>query len=356
MKISGDAGHKLSVAPNMTLDSRKVFSALHPTISLIIALSLVSYSPAQTPNQHLRRQQPPQQTEEEKKAAKELEKKAVALVDELVAEAASLRLAENRVYVLTIAADALWKHDEERARALIREAMDQAIASMREARDRAAQEDGQYFDPRYARQTDGSYLRGVVMNSLAARDPRLALEFLQTARSLRPTDRQNPGEEYQERELQLRLAAQIAENDPQTALRIAEEHLLDGKSQYQIVNIWNALQRKDPKAASALTDRMISHLKSQDVLGDYEALNFVFVVLNNLKSRIQEIANAQKDPNAANNIQLNSAEIERAYREALEVAAAAALKITVNNLINPQEADRARNLLAQIQGFLLKIR
>jgi hypothetical protein len=105
----------------MTLNSRKVFSALHPAISFIIALSFVSHLLAQTPGQQLRRQQaaqqPPQQTEEEKKAAKELEKKVVALVDELVAEAASLRLAENRVYVLTIAADALWKHDEERARA-----------------------------------------------------------------------------------------------------------------------------------------------------------------------------------------------------------------------------------------------
>ncbi|MGE0127440.1 MAG: hypothetical protein AB7U82_04960 [Blastocatellales bacterium] len=339
----------------MTLNSRKVFSAAYQVISFIVASSLVSYPLAQTPGQHLQRrqtaQQPPRQTEEEKRASKELEKKALTLVDELAAEAMSLRMAENRVYVLTGAAEALWIHDEERARALVREAMNQVAAHLREAKEKTAQDDGQYFDPRYSRQNDNSYLRGAVMNLLAARDAKLALEFLQTMRSLRPTERQNPGEEYQERELELRLASQIAENDPQTALQIAEEYL-NGKLDYQIINIWGALQRKDPKAASTLTDKIISHLKSQDILNDYEALHLAFNALSQLKSRASEIANAQNNPSTSNTPQISLAEIQQAFREALEIVAAATLKITVNNLLNPQEADRARNLLAQIQQYL----
>src|SRR5262245_36975519 len=129
----------------MTLKSRKVFSAVY---TAVIVLSLASSLSAQQPAPP----QEPQQTEEEKKAAKELEKKALALVDEVVAEAVSLRLAENRVYILTGASELLWERDEERARALAREAMDQVVAQMREAREKAAQEDGQYFDPRYSRQ------------------------------------------------------------------------------------------------------------------------------------------------------------------------------------------------------------
>src|SRR5262245_21293699 len=116
----------------MTLKSRKVFSAVH---TVVIILSLVSSPLAQTPRQRLGIQAPPpqepEQTEEEKKAAKELEAKALALIDEMVAEAASLRLAENRVYILTHASDLLWERDEERARALAREAMNQVVAHMR---------------------------------------------------------------------------------------------------------------------------------------------------------------------------------------------------------------------------------
>src|SRR5262245_62974594 len=132
----------------MTLKSRKVFSAVH---TVVIIFSLVSSPLAQTPRQRLGTQPEPQETEEEKKAAKELEKKALALIDDMVAEAASLRLAENRVTILTGASDILWARDEERARALVREAMDQAVANMREAKEKAAQEDGQYFDSRSPR-------------------------------------------------------------------------------------------------------------------------------------------------------------------------------------------------------------
>jgi hypothetical protein len=275
----------------MTLKSHKVFSAVR---TALIVLSLASSLSAQQPSPP----QEPQQTEEEKKASKELEKKALALIDELVAESASLRLAENRVHILTTASDLLWARDEERARALAREAMDQVVAQMREAREKAAQEEGQYSDPRYPRRYGPTYLRQTVLNMLARRDAKLALEFLQLTRSLRPNDNsRDPGEEQQDKMVEMNLASQIAENDPQTALRMAEEYL-DGKLDYQAVNLWSILQRKDPKAASALTEKIISSLKSQDPLGDYNASGIVFNVLSVLRSRAYEAANAQNKPDA----------------------------------------------------------
>jgi hypothetical protein len=339
----------------MTLKPRKVFSAVHTTV---IVLSLVSSPLAQTPRQRLGIQpapQEPQQTEEEKKAAKELEKKALGLLDETVAEAASLRLAENRVHILAGASDVLWARDEERARALAREAMDQAVAHMREAKEKAAQEDGQYFDSRYPRRYNASYLRHMVLNLLTRRDPKLALEFLQLTRSLQAADNaRNPGEEQQEKALELNLASQIAENDPQTALRIADDYL-NGKLDYQVINLWSALQRKDPKVASALTERIISGLKSQDILADYNTSSFALSVLNVLRARATEVANARNNPDAANAPQLNSAEIQQAYRDALEVVVNATLKITTNNLINQDEANKARGLLVQIPNYLADI-
>src|SRR6266508_4076233 len=222
----------------MTLKSRKVFSAVHMSI---IILSLVSSPLAQTPRERLGiRQtaaQEPQQTEEEKKAAKELERKALALIDDVVAEAMSLSLAYNRVHILTVASDLLWTRDEERARALVREAMNQAAAYMREAKEKSMQEDGQRFYSQHASR--------MVLDVLVRRDAKLVLEFLQLTRSLQPG-------EYEERRLELELASQLVESDPQTALRIAEEHfdsILDGG----VIDFWSALLRKDPRAASTLT-------------------------------------------------------------------------------------------------------
>jgi hypothetical protein len=331
----------------MTLKSRKVFSAVH---TVVIVFSLISSPLAQTPRQRLGTQPEPQETEEEKKAAKELEKKALALIDEMVSDAASLRLAENRVTILTGASDILWGRNEERARTLVREAIDQVLANMREVKEKSTQEDGQYFDSRYPRRYNASYLRHMVLNLLVRRDAKLALEFLQLTRSLLPADGARPGEEQQEKALELDLASQIAESDPQTALRIAEEYL-DGKLDYQIINLWNALQRKDPKAASTLTEKIIGSLKSQDILADYNASGFVFGVLNVLRSRVIEIANARNNPDTANAPQANSAEIQQAYRNALEVVASATLKITTNSMINQDEANMARTLLSQIPTY-----
>src|SRR6266480_8088122 len=53
----------------------------------------------------------------------ELEKKTLGLLDEVIGAAWSLKLSENRSYVLTKAADLMWPHDEKRARNLYWEAL-----------------------------------------------------------------------------------------------------------------------------------------------------------------------------------------------------------------------------------------
>ncbi len=321
----------------MTLKSRKVFSAVHMSI---IILSLVSSPLAQTPRERLGiRQtaaQEPQQTEEEKKAAKELERKALALIDDVVAEAMSLSLAYNRVHILTVASDLLWTRDEERARALVREAMNQAAAYMREAKEKSMQEDGQRFYSQHASR--------MVLDVLVRRDAKLVLEFLQLTRSLQPG-------EYEERRLELELASQLVESDPQTALRIAEEHfdsILDGG----VIDFWSALLRKDPRAASTLTKRIIGDLKSRDILADYGASYALSSVLNVLRPRANESADTRNNQGAADATRSDSAEIQQAYRDALEIVVAAALKVTGAQLQDYFERERAKNLLTKIQTSL----
>src|SRR5436309_1966548 len=61
----------------------------------------------------------------EKEAAKqkELEKKTLNLLDEVIGAAWGLKLPANRSYILATAADLLWPHDEKRARNLFWEAL-----------------------------------------------------------------------------------------------------------------------------------------------------------------------------------------------------------------------------------------
>ena len=59
-----------------------------------------------------------QSAEKEKEAEQrqELEKKTLALLNEIASAAYGLKLPENRVFILASAADLLWPSDEKRAR------------------------------------------------------------------------------------------------------------------------------------------------------------------------------------------------------------------------------------------------
>ena len=85
-------------------------SVLSIALSLLVSVSVLAQTPAS----------PSQSTDggrgagkaSEKKA---LEKKALALIDEILKDAAVLRLPENRIRLQARAADLLWKHNEKPA-------------------------------------------------------------------------------------------------------------------------------------------------------------------------------------------------------------------------------------------------
>src|SRR5258705_3412846 len=72
------------------------------------------------------------QTDEQQQKEKEAaEKKATALLEQIVGEVQLLRLAENRIRVQIAAADMLWKRNEARARSLFSLAADGVAEMMR---------------------------------------------------------------------------------------------------------------------------------------------------------------------------------------------------------------------------------
>src|SRR5512144_3106510 len=84
-------------------------------LSLAVVVSLPSFALASS------RRQAPAEPDPAEAARAEREKKALALLDQVVETARKLRLPENRVGVQIRAVNLLWPRDEARARALVRE-------------------------------------------------------------------------------------------------------------------------------------------------------------------------------------------------------------------------------------------
>src|SRR5215210_5864251 len=112
----------------------------------------------------------PESKEEKEKAQKELERKALALLDETLDAAQVLKLAENRALAQSQAADLLWKRDEKRARALFRDALAALGSAMSGAQEKPSRRDNSYWMLTQS--------RARILQMVAARDPRFALELL----------------------------------------------------------------------------------------------------------------------------------------------------------------------------------
>src|SRR5262249_32941380 len=95
------------------------------------AILFVSFFPVRAQDQQ--QQQPTQQptAEDVAKQKADWSKNAYRLLDQVVDEAQSLRLPENRVRVQINAADMLWEHNQSRARTLFSQAADGVVEMMR---------------------------------------------------------------------------------------------------------------------------------------------------------------------------------------------------------------------------------
>lgn len=316
------------------------------TVSFLVALLIFLPAFAQAPLP----------SPKEQKERKELEKKALALLEELVNEAMTLRLVENRIYALTTAAEMLWKHNQDRARAMLREAVNQFMAMEQPA------------DPDDPRTLQALQLRmeqrTQLLQILAARDASMALDFLRASR-LPEAGKLLGGRGATpdfERQFEAQLAVRIAENDPQMALKIAEENLKEGLN-HQVFEIWANLLSRDSKAATKLSGEMISKLKSSDPMKDYQSLSVAFSMLNHLRSQIQAAQKSEKDSSkdpagtssSSQSARASLPEMQQTFRDALEIIVSAALKITAAQLLDIQEQGPARNLLTQVQMLLPEI-
>jgi len=207
----------------------------------------------------------------------ELEKKALALLDEIAGGADALRLAENRALVRASVADILWAHDEKRARSLFKDAISDLIETAGATIDTDEPSGFGFMSKQMTAQ-----LRGEVLQIIAAHDARLALEYLRATRPAASATtafaKQRYGQYDPEPQLELTLAAQMAASDPQRALEAAEESLARNVSS-QLPDIVEKLQRKDPEAAAKLVTDIVKKLRTENLTSDSESTGVAISLL-----------------------------------------------------------------------------
>jgi hypothetical protein len=228
---------------------------------LAISTSVLAQTPAATP-----------QTEGQSKAQKELEQKALSLLDDVIKDSESFKHVENRARIRASVAYVLWRYDEARARILFREAMASLVDLLKEPADE---------DPVEARKIlEGpKQLRAEMIQMLAQRDARLARELLRATRS--PVSQAGNGregaEEY-DRQMDLNLASQIASSDPKLAAEIAQESLSKGFA-YQLPGLVESIREKDPDVAARLASDIMIKLRTEKLESSSEARNIAVSLL-----------------------------------------------------------------------------
>jgi hypothetical protein len=201
----------------------------------------------------------PQVDEQLQKDKEAAEKKATALLEQIVGEVQLLKLPENRIRVQIAAGDMLWKGNEARARSLFSLAADGVAEIMRGTNSNGQRWPGQ--------------LRQELVLAAAQHDAALAYQLLAATQSLAPApDTANSfGRPSPAANLEQELLARIAASDPKLAAQKLEEALASGQYPNTLPQVLSALQSQDKEAAAKLTAKVVSKLQSENLLANAQA-------------------------------------------------------------------------------------
>jgi hypothetical protein len=231
--------------------------------------------------------------EELEKQKAEREKNAYRLLDQVIDEAQSLRLTENRVRVQINAADMLWDQNQGRARSLFTMAaegvveLDRAQAAAVAKRIEAMQDANGFTIQRPVPppQNFRSFqLRQELVLTAARHDAALAYQLLASTKPPAPTqpagDQRGPRPQVNaEENLEQQLLARIAALDPKLAAQNAEQMIEKGQFPRTLPEVINQLRRQDAEAADKLTDKTVKKIQAANLLTNNEASMLVQTLL-----------------------------------------------------------------------------
>jgi hypothetical protein len=219
--------------------------------------------------------------EKEAERQQQLEHKSYVLVEEIASGALSLKLPENRSFVLAATADLMWEHDEPRARNLFWDALNTLNLmnnlAGNKANNRASQkgEEGTNSAKPSAKERERALseyfavyaLRQELLRRVARRDPTLALDMLRSSRQLpvEPIYASFPIPD--DRELEQQIASEAAARDPERALQLARESLAKGLS-FQLLDLLFRLNQKSEEAGKKFAGDIIDKLRARNLALD----------------------------------------------------------------------------------------
>jgi hypothetical protein len=199
------------------------------------------------------------------KERQELEKKTVAFLNEVASAAWSLKTFENRMFVMTSAADLLWSHDQKRARSLYWDVLNMinSTPEVHLPKEQLEKAELERLAQAYSRVF---MLKQHILRQVARRDAQLALDMLRATRQVLPRQLIERGVGY-ENQLEQEIAAEVAARDPAQALRLARESLAKGLS-FGVLNLLQRLNHKDGEKALVLAGEIITKLRSINIATD----------------------------------------------------------------------------------------
>jgi hypothetical protein len=232
-------------------------------VCVVIAIMLVTST--------TRAQTAADQKKKETEQRLELEKKTLALLNEIASAAYGLKQPENRIFILTNAADILWASDEKRARNLYWDALN-SISSLNmvvpKNSDTVSSSERQKIGQAYYLVLR---LRQKLLRQVARRDWQLALEMMRASRQISPRQPGSAETSYgDDRRLEQELAGEIAARDPAQALQLARQGLAKGLT-FEVLNLLLQLMQSDSEKASQLGSDIITKLQSTNVAKDQRA-------------------------------------------------------------------------------------
>ena len=247
---------------------------------IILTLALGLFYAASSPA--LAQEQPkPQPTatpsaEEVEKEKAEREKNAFRLLDQVIDEAQSLRLIENRVRVQVGAADMLWDRNQGRARSLFAMAGEGVAELARSTqsnnnnprRNDAANQDRRAFQ-----------MRQELVLAAARHDAQLAYQLLAATKPPVPVAQPSVDPRvprppmFTEDALEQTLLGRIAALDPKFAAQNAEQMMEKGQFPRTVTDVINQLYKQDPDSAAKLADKTLKKLQAANLLQNNDAAN-----------------------------------------------------------------------------------
>ena len=337
-------------------------------LTLTLALGLFSFSV-------LAQEQPTAQqpsTEEQEKEKAQREQNAYRLLDQVIDEAQSLHLAENRVRIQINAADMLWDQNQARARSLFSMAAESVaeLARTQVATINRSGPRGPNFAPPNLRSFQ---LRQELVLTAARHDATLAYQLLASTKPPVPqtTDDVRGGRPAitSDDALEQALLSRVAALDPKLAAQNAEQMLDKGQFPFTLPQVIAQLQKQDPDAANKLADKIIKKLQATNFLSSPSAGALAQTML---VSGPRPAGEPAADPKQQSSRGWPAVLEQSAYVDLLSTLVDAALKVTpsaqgsqraarpiMGRNTGPQqptdaqqEQNNARRLLASLQSMM----